>query len=78
MQVENIKISRRKTPSGACVEFIGRDGQTIEVELRGEEIADMTDEQIIGRAKMTMGEVSGTADNEIRDEAGLDQTLNTP
>lgn len=58
MDIQNIKVSRRNSPPGACVEFVGQDGQTIEVELRGEEFADMTSEDIIRHAKVTMGGVN--------------------
>ena len=40
------------------MEFDGQDGQTIEVELRGEDFADMTSEDIIRHAKVTMGGVN--------------------
>ena len=62
MEIPNIKVSHRKTPSGACVEFIGKDGQSIEVELRGNEFVDMADDEIIRRAKATMGGVSPNAE----------------
>jgi hypothetical protein len=62
MDIGNIKVSHRRTPPGACVEFIGKDGQTIEVELRGDEFVDMADDEIIRRAKTTIGDVSPIAE----------------
>lgn len=62
MDIVTIKVSHRSTPPGACVEFIGKDGQTIEVELRGDEFVDMADDEIIRRAKTMMGDVSPIAE----------------
>lgn len=78
MQIVEIKVSRRKTPPGACVEFIGANSETIEVELRGEEFAEMSDDEIIGRAKATMTGASGLQADDISEDAGLDQTLGQP
>jgi hypothetical protein len=60
MHTQNIKVTRRRTPPGACVEFVGKEGQTIEVELRGEDFANMTDEDIIRHAKAAMDSIAAT------------------
>ena len=54
MQIVETKVAHRKTPPGACVEFWGAGGESIEVELRGEEFAGMSDDDIIARARATM------------------------
>jgi hypothetical protein len=66
MQIANVKVSRSKAPPGACVEFVGQDGQTIEIELRGEGVAEMSDEDIIAHAKSTMGDVNAASDGNPR------------
>ena len=78
MQIVETKVSHRKTPPGACVEFLGSNGENIEVELRGEEFAEMSDPDIIARAKATMSGASTSGGDTLQDEAGLDQTLNMP
>lgn len=75
MQIRDIKVFRRK--SGTCVEFVGEDGIGIEVELHGDDLAGMSDEAIIARARSNMTEV-GKPDEFPRGEAGVDQTLETP
>jgi hypothetical protein len=71
------RVSRGKTPPGVCVAFIGREGETIEIELRGEEYADMDDEAIVERAKAATREVSQRDQDNLR-EAGVEQTLDEP
>ena len=78
MQIVETKVSRRRTPPGACVEFIGANSESIEVELRGEEFAEMSDEEIIGRAKATMTGASGLQADEMSEDAGVNQTLGQP
>lgn len=76
MQIVETKVSRRKTPPGVCVEFIGSNGESIEVELRGEGLSDLSDAEIIARAKSTIS--SAGAAQETRETAGVDQTLELP
>lgn len=78
MQIANTKVSHRKTPPGASVEFIGAGGEAIEIELRGEEFVDMSDEDVIARAKATMGDASRTDLEDLSEDAGVDQTLTQP
>lgn len=78
MQIVGTKVSHRKTPPGACVEFMGADGESIEVDLRGEEFADMGDADIVARAKSAMSGAGAGGDEPTREDAGLDQTLRTP
>lgn len=78
MQIVGTKVSHRKSPPGACVEFTGSDGESIEVELRGEEFVDMSDQDIIARAKATMSGAGAIDGNDLREDAGVDQTLETP
>lgn len=78
MQIVGTKVSHRKTPPGAFVEFTGSDGASIEVELRGEEFVEMSDENIVARAKATMSGAGSVDADAIKDEAGVDQTLQTP
>jgi hypothetical protein len=54
MQVVETKVSHRKTPPGACVEFLGAQGESIEVELRGDEYAGMGDKDVVRRARAAM------------------------
>lgn len=75
MQISDVKIFRRK--SGTCVEFVGADGVSIEVELHGDDLAELTDEAVITKARATMTQV-GKSEEDVRDEAGVDQTLNSP
>lgn len=78
MQIVEVKVSRRKTPPGACVEFVGRNGESIEIELRGDEFATMTDQEIIARAKSTMTDAGRIHDASVANEAGVDQTMDMP
>jgi hypothetical protein len=78
MHIVETKVIRRKTPPGACVEFIGSNGESIEVELRGEGFADMGDAEIIARAKSTMSSASNPQTAEVGETAGVDQTLDQP
>jgi len=78
MQIVETKVSRRKTPPGACVEFMGSTGESIDVELRGEGFADMSDADIIARAKSTMRGAGSPPAEEVSETAGVDQTLNQP
>lgn len=78
MQIVETKVSHRKTPPGACVEFLGSNGESIEVELRGREFAEMSDQDIIARAKATMSGAGASSGDALRDEAGTDQTLDMP
>lgn len=78
MQIVEVKVPRRKTPPGACVEFMGRDGESIEIELRGDEFATMTDQEIVARAKSTMTAAGRIYDESVTDEAGVDQTMDMP
>lgn len=70
MQIVEIKVSHRKTPAGACVEFLGSNGESIEVDLRGEEFAEMTDPEIIARAKATMSGAGTSGGDALREKAG--------
>lgn len=76
MEIVEVKVSPRKTPPGACVEFLGRDGESIEIELRGNEFATMTEQEIIVRAKSTMT-AAGRVRKDLPD-AGVEQTLDLP
>jgi len=78
MQIVETKVSRRKTPPGACVEFFGSNGESIEVELRGEGFADLSDEEIIARAKSTMSGAGSPPADALSETAGVDQTLDQP
>lgn len=78
MQIVEVKVSRRKTPPGACVEFMGRDGESIEIELRGDEFATMADQEIVARAKSTMTDAGRILEEGVADEAGVDQTMAMP
>lgn len=78
MQIVETKVTHRKSPPGACVEFTGSDGANIEVELRGEEFVEMCDEDIVARARATMSGAGAVDADAISDEAGVDQTLETP
>lgn len=76
MLIENVKVFRRK--NGVCVEFIGRDSEAIEVELHGDDLADLPDDAIIARAKATMSDVGRPEAEGQHDDAGIDQTLTQP
>lgn len=78
MQIVEAKVFRRKTPPGACVEFMGRDGESIEIELRGDGFDTMTDQEIVARARTTMADVGRIHEDNVANEAGLDQTLELP
>lgn len=78
MQIVETKVSRRKTPPGACVEFVGANGESIEVELRGDDFADMADTEIVSRAKVTMSGAGSTDIDALSDDVGVDQTLDRP
>lgn len=78
MQISDIKVSRRKTPPGACIEFIGREGESIEIELRGHDFETMTDADIIARAKSTMTDVGRIHNEKAANETADDQNLDMP
>jgi hypothetical protein len=51
------------------VEFVSRDGESIEIELRGDEFATMTDQEIVARAKATMTDAGRIDDENVAKEA---------
>lgn len=72
MQIVSTQVRRRQTPPGTSVEFLGRDGETIVIDLRGES-AGIDDQEAIRRAKAAMASVPGEHEG-----AGVDQTLDQP
>ena len=78
MQIVETKVLRRKTPPGACVEFFGSNGESIEVEMRGEGFGDLSDAEIIARAKSTMSGAGSPQAEALSETAGVDQTLDQP
>lgn len=78
MQIVEVKVSRRKTPPGASVEFVGREGESIEIDMRGDEFGTMTDHEIVARAKSTMTDAGRIHDEIVADELRVDQTMDMP
>lgn len=67
-----------RPPPGACVEFIGREGESIEIELRGHDFETMTDADIIARAKSTMTDVGRIHNENAANETAADQKTDMP
>ena len=57
MQIIAATIVRGTARPGLEVEFRGEGGENISIHLKGEEVASLSDEEVIGRAKDMLSQV---------------------
>ena len=69
MQIISATIVRGTAQPGLQVEFRGEGGENISIHLKGEEVASLSDEDVIGRAKETLAGVIASESGEVTDSA---------
>lgn len=82
MQIVSATVSRHKN-SSARVNFTGDQGDSIAIDLRDGNISEMTDDDVVRRAREIMETASVKPEDESTDsaahgDAGIDQTLDQP